>query len=221
MRTPPLPACLAAALASLLALGCERPPERADVVAALETALVIAEHRPPPQSPPPDVPFADATRGIALAPVPGFVPRHEDRHDLPGGDAGWNALPGRERDGGAPLLALVLEGSDRTAAAEFRIGASRDAHAVVTCRQAPAVAGAVRGEDVRIDGQPFRHLHLTESSPRHYRTLDAYRSVRNGHCLAIDLIVTGTHDRDTAPPFNQATAHARLQQALDAVRIMR
>ena len=33
MRTPPLPACLAAALASLLALGCERPPERGDVVA--------------------------------------------------------------------------------------------------------------------------------------------------------------------------------------------
>jgi hypothetical protein len=221
MRTPPLPACLAAALASLLALGCERPPERGDVVAALETALVIAEHRPPPQAPPPDAQFADATRGIALAPTPGFIPRHEDRHDVPGQDAGWNALPGRERDRGTPLLALVLEGSEDAIAAEFRLGASRYAHALVTCRQEPAVAGAVRGEEVRIYGQPFRHIHVSESSPRHYRTLDAYRSVRNGHCLAIDLIVTGTHDRDTAPPFDQATAHARLQQALGAVRIMR
>ena len=53
------------------------------------------------------------------------------------------------------------------------------------------------------------------------RTLDAYRSVRNGHCIAIDLIVTGTHGRRTAPPFDQATAQARLQQALGAVRIMR
>jgi hypothetical protein len=221
MRTPPLPACLAAALASLLTLGCERPPERADVVAALEMALVIAEQRPPPQAPPPDVQFADLTRGIALAPVPGFSARHEAAHQGRDGSLGWNALPGRERDRGTALFALVLEGSDDATGAEFRLGASRDAHAVVTCRQAPAVAGVVRGEDVRIDGQPFRHIHVAESSPQHYRTLDAYRSVRNGHCIAIDLIVTGTHGRRTAPPFDQATAQARLQQALGAVRIVR
>jgi hypothetical protein len=37
--------------------------------------------------------------------------------------------------------------------------------------------------------------------------------VRNGRCIAIDLLAT--------PPFDEATARARLQDALGAVRIIR
>jgi hypothetical protein len=59
----------------------------------------------------------------------------------------------------------------------------------------------------------------------HYQSVDAYRSVRNGRCIAINLLVAGARpevcDPSATPPFDEATARARLQEALGAVRINR
>jgi hypothetical protein len=123
------------------------------------------------------------------------------------------------------LAALVLQGSDSLTAAELRLGSSNNAGALAECTQVANSAETSRTEEVRIDGQVFHHFHASDAAMSHYLDVDAYRAVRHGHCIAIDLLVMGTrpevYDPPRQPPFDQATAKARLQQALAAVRITR
>lgn len=211
-------------LAAGLLAGCNRAPEQQDVAAATRTAVAIADPSPPAATrEAPHFQFSDEDTGIALAPTPGFALRRDfARDDLSGGEWKTSAAPGVR---GEPLVALVLDGSDEVTAAELRIGTSEDSHAVVTCLEPPA--GAVDGDpdEVRVDGQPFRHFRADDAAMSHYRSVEAYRSVRNGRCIAIDLLVAGTrpevYDPPRVPPFGRDEAHARLREALGAVRITR
>lgn len=215
---------LFAALAAALLAGCERAPKQEDVEAASRTAAEVAD----PASPvtgreAPQFQFSDDDIGIALAPTHGFTLQRDFNRDYLS-DGAWKTFAAPDVRG-EPLVALVLDGSDKITAAELRIGTSTDSHAVVTCLDPPE--GAMQGEadEVRIDGQPFRHFRAGDAAMSHYQSVDAYRSVRNQRCIAIDLMVAGTrpevYDPPATPPFDEATARARLQEALGSVRVTR
>jgi len=214
---------LYAALATVLLAGCQRAPEEKDVEAATQTAAGIADPAPPVTGrEAPQFQFSDDEIGLALAPTPGFT-LHREPADAPS-EGSWNGLAGPGVRG-QPLLRLVLEGSGPGMAAELHIGTSTDSHAVVTCLQPPEASIAGPSDEIRIDGQPFRHFRAVDAGTGHYppRTMDAYRSVRNERCIAIDLVVFPPLAKNSAttPPFDEATARARLQEALAAVRITR
>lgn len=214
---------LFAALAAALLAGCERAPKREDVEAAAQTTAEVADPAPPVTGrEAPQFQFSDDDIGIALAPTPGFALRRES-DDAPS-EGGWNGLAGPGVRG-QPLLRLVLEGSGPGIAAELHIGTSTDSHAMVTCLQPSEASIVGTSDEIRIDGQLFRHFHVVDAGTGHYapRTMDAYRSVRNERCIAIDLVVFPSLANNPAavPPFDEATARARLQEALAAVRITR
>lgn len=212
------------ALATALLVGCERSPQQAEVEAATQTAAEIADPAPPVTGrEAPQFQFSDDEIGIAIAPTPGFtLKRNFTRDYLSGGEWKTFAAPDVR---GEPLVALVLDGSDKITAAELRVGTSTDSHAVVTCLDPPEGASTEAPDEVRIDGQPFRHFRAGDAAMSHYRSVDAYRHVRNERCIAIDLLVAGTrpevYDPPATPPFDEATARTRLQEALAAVRITR
>ena len=212
------------ALATALLVGCERSPQQAEVEAATQTAAEIADPAPPVTGrEAPQFQFSDDEIGIAIAPTPGFtLKRNFTRDYLSGGEWKTFAAPDVR---GEPLVALVLDGSDKITAAELRVGTSTDSHAVVTCLDPPEGASTEAPDEVRIDGQPFRHFRAGDAAMSHYRSVDAYRHVRNERCIAIDLLVAGTrpevYDPPATPPFDEATARTRLQDALAAVRITR
>jgi hypothetical protein len=215
---------LSVALAVVLLAGCERAPKQEEVEAATQTAAEIADPAPPVTGrEAPQFRFSDDEIGIALAPTPGFTLHRDFARDyLSGGE--WKTFAGPDVRG-EPLVALVLDGSDKITAAELRIGTSTDSHAVVTCLDPPDGTMIGEPDEVRIDGQAFRHFRAGDAAMSHYQTVDAYRHVRNERCIAIDLLVAGTrpevYDPPATPPFDEATARARLQEALAAVRITR
>lgn len=215
---------LFAAVAATLLVGCDRAPQQEEVEAATQTAAEIADPALPVTGrEAPQFQFSDDDIGIALAPTPGFALRRDFARDYLS-NGGWKTFAAPDVRG-APLVALVLDGSDKITAAELRIGTSIDSHAVVTCLDPPEGATTEAPDETRIDGQPFRHFRASDAAMSHYQSVDAYRSVRNGRCLAIDLLIAGTrpevYDPPATPPFDEATARTRLQEALGAVRILR
>ena len=211
-------------LAAVLLAGCQRAPEEKDVEAATRTAAEIADPAPPVTGrEAPQFQFSDDDIGIALAPTLGFTLRRDFRSDYLSNGA-WKTFAAPDVRG-EPLVALVLDGSDKVTAAELRIGTSTDSHAVVTCLNPPEGATTEAPDEVRIDGQPFTHFRAGDAAMSHYQSVDAYRHVRNERCIAIDLLVAGTrpevYDPPATSPFDEATARARLQEALGAVRITR
>lgn len=215
---------LFAAVAATLLVGCDRAPQQEEVEAATQTAAEIADPAPPVTGrEAPQFQFSDDDIGIALAPTPGFALRRDFTRDYLS-NGGWKTFAAPDVRG-EPLVALVPGGSDKITAAELRIGTSTDSHAVVTCLDPPEGATTEAPDEIRIDGQPFRHFRAGDTAMSHYQSVDAYRSVRNGRCLAIDLLVAGTrpevYDPPATTPFDEATARTRLQEALGAVRIIR
>jgi hypothetical protein len=218
-------ACLLPVLGLAVALlaGCQRDaPAVPPAAAAASTPPATDDaHGNPRQAFRPI--FADEAAGVALLPVEGFDLQADFRRRYFGGDE-WKSFAGPDSVG-RPLAALVLQGSDEVTAAELRLGSSNNAGALAECVQAANSAETSRTDEVRIDGQLFHHFHASDAAMSHYLDVDAYRAVRHGHCIAIDLLITGTrpevYDPPRQPPFDQATAKARLQQALAAVRITR
>jgi hypothetical protein len=221
---PIIYASLYVALAVAVLPGCQRTPDEQDVDAATQTAAEIADPAPPVTGrEAPQFQFADDEIGIALAPTPGFTLHRDFSRDYLS-DGAWKTFATPDARG-EPLVALVLEGSDKITAAELRVGTSIDSHAVVTCLDPPEGASTEAPDEVRIDGQAFRHFRAGDAAMSHYQSVDAYRSVRNERCIAIDLLIAGTrpevYDPPATPPFDEATARVRLQEALAAVRIIR
>jgi hypothetical protein len=158
---------------------------------------------------------------VSLRPVTGMhLIRDFDRSNLMG--ARWKADAGAD-DMGTPLLALVMDGSNEVTAAELRIGRSDDPGAVADCETVPEYADPADGEVVEVDGIPFRRFAWADAGMSHYMEVEAYRAVRGGQCLAIDLLVTGTrpevYDPPRQPPFQRDEARQRLSKALAAVKL--
>lgn len=178
---------------------------------------------PPPAAAPAGAPvapavFRDPAIGLSLDAAPGFRLYRDFRRSYRSPE-GWKAFAGPGSEG-REVAALVLDGSDEVTAAELRIGASGAVEDVARCLDAPAEAGA-DPDQVEVGGVAFAHFHAEDAAMSHYLQVDGYRSVRNGRCVAIDLMVGGTrpevHDPPRTPPFTVSVARVRLQQALAAV----
>lgn len=167
--------------------------------------------------------FVDEALGVAILPWPGFTLRRDFRRSyLATGD--WKAFAQADSRGKA-VAALVLDGSNEVTAAELRVGVSDDADSVARCLEVSDSALPTPRDEVRIDGQPFRHFRASDAAMSHYLTVDAYRAVRQQRCYAIDLLVVGTrpevYDPPRTPPFEGAVAQARLREALAAIRFVK
>lgn len=187
---------------------CGRQPPAADAT---------ADPAPSPPAGPAPV-FADASIGLRLMPVPGTtLERDFDREYLD--TDGWKAFAPGDSEG-KPLAALVLDGSNDLAAAELRIGSSDSLREAARCLEPPPEAQG-DPDQVEIGGVAFVHFRAGDAAMSHFLQVEGYRSVRNGRCVAIDLMVSGTrpevYDPPRKPPFDTGAAVARLHQALDAV----
>ncbi|MER2178434.1 MAG: hypothetical protein ABS955_12275 [Stenotrophomonas maltophilia] len=164
--------------------------------------------------------YQEGASGIAVGPVAGARVAHDFRRDYLASPT-WK-LFAPPASVGTPLVALVLDGSDRVTAAELRIGRSDDAAAIKTCLEMPAeAAGPAVGATVDIGGVPFTHFTAGDAAMSHYVNAESYRAVHDGGCYAIDLVVVGTrpevYDPPRTPPFTQEEAASRLAEALKAV----
>ena len=203
----------------LLLAGCREPSGGDGGNAAPAEAPVAPVAAPAPVSEPLAV-AATSVDGVSIRPVPGMhLVRDFDRSYLAGNR--WK-VDAEADDTGTPLLALVMDGSNEVTAAELRIGRSSDPGAVARCETVPDYANPAGGEMVEVDGVPFRRFSWSDAAMSHYMEVDAYRAVRNGQCLAIDLLVTGTQaevsDPPRQPPFQREQARERLGKALAAVQ---
>ncbi|OHV12900.1 hypothetical protein [Kushneria phosphatilytica] len=138
------------------------------------------------------------------------------------GSHGWNSFVSSDSPG-KRLLTLQLPESDDISRAQWRLGISHDSMAVYRCL-APAESATSNSEGTAtIDGHRFITFKANEAGMNHYRTIHAYRSVIDGTCYAIDLVVEGVngkvYDPPRKPPFSQAQALKRLQQINDKLQL--
>jgi hypothetical protein len=126
---------------------------------------------------------------------------------------------------GTPVLRLTVPGSNKVTAGELRIGVSDADKELERCEKPTANTGATDIGKTSINGTRFATFHAADAGMSHYLKVHSYRTVHDGRCYAIDLLVTGTnpkvYDPPRTPPFSNQAAFARLQQALQGFRFIR
>jgi hypothetical protein len=136
---------------------------------------------------------------------------------------GWKASAGPDEGEGTPVLALVMPGSDQITAGALRIGQSREAAGLASCTEVPAAFADSAGRTV-IDGTAFTIFDGRDAAMSHHLATKSYRTVHDGACYAIDVIVTGTspevYDPPAIPPFTQAEAFAVLTPVMEGFRFL-
>lgn len=162
--------------------------------------------------------FEDAALGLRIAHVPGMHLVKGAAASSLGAD-GWKAY-GESGGNGTVVVQLAMDGSNDVTAAQLRIGRSADPQAVARCDTTPD-ASTGRAVGARVGGQGFIHFMASDGATSHYRQVDGYRAMRDGQCVAIDLIVSGVRPEvfnpPKQPPFTADEAQAQLQQALSAI----
>ena len=148
---------------------------------------------------------------------------HDFAHGYLANDA-WKTYAAPDSHG-MPVVALIVPGSNPITSAELRIGASRDANEVARCTAPPdsVRAGSLHSE--RIDGAEFTTFEASDAAMSHYLDVRSFRSVHDGTCYAIDLLVYGTnpqvYDPPATPPFSKEQAFARMRAVLQSFRFTR
>lgn len=114
------------------------------------------------------------------------------------------------------MLALTMPGSDKITDAEIRIGASRDARELHDCATPPSAVRPGSVETRTIGGVDFTTFEAADAAMSHHLEVHAYRTVRNGACYAIDLLVFGVnpavYDPPATPPFSDAHAFTAMRE---------
>lgn len=197
-----------AALAALLLAACH----------GQQQAGSPAPPAPAAATPTPEV-FTDKALGLSIRIPDGMTLRHDFQRSYL--DAGaWQAFAG-DNGKGRPLAALVLKHSDKVTAAELRISESANADALAHCEDVPASAQPGSVSSRSLDGVNFQQFRAGDAAMSHYLQVEGYRAIRQGQCVAIDLLVFGTrpevYDPPRQPPFSQDEAWRALHAALDGV----
>ena len=126
----------------------------------------------------------------------------------------WKLYANTDAAPGQPVIALRLPASNKVAAAELRIGVSRDPASLRSCRGTPAATVPDSIGSTRIDGVTFTTFKARDAGMSHYMIVHGYRAVHNNTCYALDVIVYGTnpkvYDPPRTPPFSRQQAFARL-----------
>lgn len=170
-----------------------------------------------PTAPPPTM-FAEPGAGLRIAPVAGMQVQQDFSRDYLASST-WKLFADPSSKG-TPLVALVLDGSNKLTAAELRIGTSNDPTELEKCIEPPAEATGPASA-ANVGGQPFTHFSVGDAAMSHYVSAESYRAVREGKCYAIDLVIAGTrpevYDPPRTPPFSNEEARKQLTTALEAV----
>ncbi|RKQ97192.1 hypothetical protein C7446_2614 [Kushneria sinocarnis] len=131
------------------------------------------------------------------------------------GPHGWHSFAAPDSPG-QRLITLQLPDSSDVSRAQWRLGISRDSMAVYQCLAPPESASSEGTGIARLAGHRFVTFETSEADMNHYRHVHGYRSVIDGTCYAIDLVVEGVngtvYDPPRQPPFSRDRAFERLQQ---------
>lgn len=123
---------------------------------------------------------------------------------------------------GTRVVALAVPGSNHVIAAEIRIGVSRSPEGVRHCTEPPSSVRSGSIGDATIDGIRFTRFDAGDAAMSHYLDVRSYRTVHEGTCYAIDLVVFGTNPEvyspPATPPFTREQAFAQMQQLLQGFR---
>jgi len=166
--------------------------------------------------------FASDAWGFRIDVPPGWTVRR-DFHSSYLANGTWKAFAAPDSHGN-PVVSLTMAGSSHVTDAEIRIGASRAASEVQRCTKPPS---AVRPDSIateRIDGIRFTTFEAADAAMSHHLDVHAYRTVRNGACYAIDLLVFGVnpeiYDPPATPPFSDARAFDKMRAVIRSLRFV-
>jgi hypothetical protein len=179
---------------------------------------------PPPSSAPagassaprPSRALVDEAWGLRIDTPPGWTLRHDFQSSYLA-DGAWKTFAAPDSRG-QPVLSLVMPGSNQVTDAEIRIGASRDPAEVQHCTEPPSavVTGSVATQ--RIGDIAFTTFEARDAAMSHHLDVRAWRTVHDGACYAIDLLVFGVnpqvYDPPATPPFSDAYAFEAMRAVL-------
>jgi len=166
--------------------------------------------------------FVSGAWGFRIDVPPGWAVRRDFQSNYLANDA-WKSFAPPDSHG-QPVLALSVPGSNRIADAEIRIGASRDPMEVHDCTTPPSAvrSGSVGTRDVH--GVTFKTFEAADAAMSHHLDVHAYRTVHDGACYAIDLLVFGVnpavYDPPATPPFSDTHAFAAMRDVLQSLEFM-
>jgi hypothetical protein len=164
--------------------------------------------------------FASPDWGFSIDLPAGWQVRRGFRGGYLASDA-WKTYAAPDSHG-TPVIAMAVPGSNHVTAAEIRIGASRSPEEVARCTKPPNATRAGGAGQVTINGIRFTRFDAGDAAMSHYLDVRSYRTVHEGACYAIDLLVYGTNPEvyspPATPPFTRQQAFARMQQVLQGFR---
>ena len=167
--------------------------------------------------------FVSAHWDFSIDHPPGWQVRRGFRGGYPASDA-WKTYAAPDSQG-TPVVALAAPGSDNVTAAEIRIGASRSPEELRQCAKPPSSVRTGSVVEATIDGIRFTRFAAGDAAMSHYLDVHSYRTVHDGTCYAIDLVVFGTnpdaYSPPATPPFTREQAFDRMQQVLRGFRFTR
>lgn len=148
------------------------------------------------------------------------------RHDFQSGylaNGAWKSYASPDSHG-QPVVALSMPGSNNITDAETRIGTSRDAREVHGCIMPPTAVRPGSVASRNIHGVTFTTFETADAAMSHHLDVQAYRTVRDGACYAIDLLVFGAnpavHDPPATPPFSDAHAFEAMREVLQSLEFV-
>lgn len=138
-------------------------------------------------------------------------------------DGKWKTYAG-SGSRGTPVAALVVPGSNDITHAELRIGVSRTPMEIRACSTPPSSARTGSVARQRINDADFATFEASDAAMSHSLEVHSYRTVHDGACYAIDLLVFGTNPQVYAPPatppFSREQAFARMRSVIATFRFM-
>jgi hypothetical protein len=159
--------------------------------------------------------FTSKAWGFRIDAPPGWTLRHDFQSSYLTNGA-WKTFAAPDSRG-TPVLSLTMPGSNRITDAEIRIGASRDAGEARDCTTPPSAVVASSVATERINGITFTTFEAGDAAMSHHLRVHAYRTLRDGTCYAIDLLVFGVNPRVYDPPATPPFPDAHAFEAMRAV----
>lgn len=128
----------------------------------------------------------------------------------------WSLLDSIETNNGDNVVAFTLPGSNNIAAAELRIGVSKNETQTRNCTTVDE--NTERTGTTTINGIVFHQFTLGDAAMSHYLEAKVYRTVHMNMCYTLEEVVTGTnpevYDPPVTPPFSKEDAFTQLEKTV-------
>lgn len=164
--------------------------------------------------------YADPAWGFKIDVPARWTIHHEFPKDYLA-NGSWKTFAGPDSSG-TPVFSLVVPDSNHVTDAELHIGASKAAQDVRECTSPPPNVRRGSIDEVTVNGTRFTRFEAGDAAMNHHLQVHAYRSVHDGVCYAIDLLVYGVnpdvYDPPATPPFSDEQAFKQMQAVLATFR---